>query len=143
MPFKIIGIILIAIAAIVGIHTIIEPLYFNSSLTASGYNEPVWGVLNILSAIGCVLGLALSFLRKRAVDAEGGVTWDRLAATALFYGFAFAAIIFFWSWFNLLNPSFTAVGGSAANVIWIIYDALFTILGISMGLRILRAAGGR
>lgn len=142
MGRQIIGVILIVIAAIVGIHTVVEPLYFDSSLTGSGYNEPVWAIINVLSAIGCIMGVVLSFLRKRALDAEGGITWDRLAASALFYGFAFAAIIFFWSWFNLLSPNFTAIGGDASNVMWILYDALFTILAASMGVRIFKGTGG-
>ena len=142
MARQIIGIILIVIAAIVAIHTVIEPLYFDSSATASGYNEPVWFVIDILSAIGCVMGVALGFLRKRAVDAEGGITWDRLAASVLFYGFVFAAIIFFWSWFNLLSPKFTAIEVAASNVIWILYDAIFPILAASMGVRIFKGTGG-
>ena len=142
MARQIIGVILIVIAAIVAIHTVIEPLYFDSSTTASGYNEPVWFVIDILSAIGCVMGVVLGFLRKRAVDAEGGITWDRLAASVLFYGFVFAAIIFFWSWFNLLSPKFTAIEVAASNVIWILYDAIFPILAASMGVRIFKGTGG-
>ena len=142
MGRQIIGVILIAIAAIVGIHTIVEPLYFDSATTGSGYNESVWAIINVLSAIGCIMGVVIGFLRKRAVDAEGGITWDRLAASALFYGFAFTAFIFFWSWFNLLSPNFTAIGGDAANVIWILYDALFTILAASMGVRVFKGTGG-
>ena len=142
MARQIIGVILIAIAAIVGIHTIVEPLYFDSTTTGSGYNESVWAIINVLSAIGCIMGVVIGFLRKRAVDAEGGITWDRLAASALFYGFAFTAFIFFWSWFNLLSPNFTAIGGDAANVMWILYDALFTILAASMGVRVFKGTGG-
>ena len=141
MARQIIGVILIAIAAIVAIHTIIEPLYFDSSLTGSGYNESVWAIINVLSAIGCIIGVVVGFLRKRAADAVGGITWDRLAASALFYGFVFAAIIFFWSWFNLLNPRFTAIGGDAANVIWILFDAIFPILAASMGVREFKGTG--
>ena len=142
MARQIIGVILIVIAAIVGIHTIVEPLYFDSTTTGSGYNESVWAIINVLSAIGCIMGVVIGFLRKRAVDAEGGITWDRLAASALFYGFAFTAFIFFWSWFNLLSPNFTAIGGDAANVMWILYDALFTILAASMGVRVFKGTGG-
>lgn len=48
----------------------------------------------------------------------------------------------FWNWFNLLNPKFTVISGDAANVIWILYDALFPILVASMGVRIFKGTGG-
>ncbi len=139
---RIIGIALVVIAAIVAIHTIIEPLYFNSAQTGSGYNEGVWALINPLTALGIIVGIILSFLRKRAVDAEGGVTWDRLAASTLFYGFASLGILFFWSWFNLLNPNFTAIGQDAVNLAWIIIDVAFPVLAASMGIRIFKGTGG-
>ena len=142
MARQIIGVVLMVIAAIVAIHTVVEPLYFDSSLTGSGYNEGVWAIINPLTALGFIAGIIMSFLRKRAVDTEGGVTWDRLAASVLFYGFVFVGILFFWNWFNLLNPRFTAIHPAAIQQTWIIIDAGFPILAASLGMRVFKGTGG-
>lgn len=142
MARQIIGVILIVIAAVVAIHTIVEPLYFDSSQTESGYSEGVWAIINLLTALGIIVGTALSFLRKRAVDAEGGITWDRLAASVLFYGFVFVGILFFWNWFNMLSPGFSAIHPAAIQLIWIVIDAGFPILAASLGMRVFKGTGG-
>lgn len=142
MARQIIGVILVAIAAMVAIHAIVEPLYFDSSQSASGYNEGAWMMLNILTAFGIIAGTAMSFLRKRAVDAEGGISWDRLAASVLFYGFVFVGILFFWNWFNLLSPGFSAIHPAAIHLTWIFVDAAFPILAASMGVRVFKGTGG-
>ena len=84
----------------------------------------------------------MGFLRKRIVDSEGGVTWDRLAASALFYGFIFVGILFFLSWFNLFNDDYTALGPDAAAVIWAIVDGLLPVLVGAMGMRVFKGVGG-
>ena len=140
MVRQIIGVILMVIAAIVAIHTIVEPLY-HTSTEASPYS-PLWNYIDPLSALAVVTGLALSFLHKRRVDSEGGVTWDRLATSTLFYGFIFVGISFFLSWFNLHSPRYTAIGPDAAAVIWLISDSLLPILAGSMGMRVFKGVGG-
>lgn len=142
MARQIIGVILIIIGAVVAIHTIAEPLYFDSSQTESGYSEGVWALINPLIALAIIVGTILSFLRKRAVDAEGGVTWDRLAASVLFYGFVFVGILFFWNWFNLLSPRYNAIHPAAIQLVWIVIDAGFPILSASLGMRVFKGTGG-
>ncbi len=140
MVRQIIGVILMVIAAIVAIHTIADPLY-HTSTEARPYS-PLWDYINPLMALAIVAGLVMGFLRKRIVDSEGGVTWDRLAASALFYGFIFVGILFFLSWFNLFNDDYTAIGPDAAAVIWAIVDGLLPVLVGAMGMRVFKGVGG-
>ena len=138
----VIGVVLIAIGVLVAVHTIFEPLYHVSS-EASPYS-PVWGFINPLSALAVVLGVSYGYLRKRGVDQEGGnapVSREYLAANALFYGFLFVGILFFWNWFNLLNPGFTAVGAEAVSLVWAIVDAALPLLACAMGLSLLKGEG--
>jgi uncharacterized membrane protein HdeD (DUF308 family) len=59
---KVIGVVLILIAAIVAIHTVIEPLYHIS--TVDNLVSPNWGYINIIAAISIVLGLIFSYIRR-------------------------------------------------------------------------------
>ena len=66
------------------------------------------------------------------------VTGEFIAANAQFYGFLFVGILFFWNWFNLLSPAFTAVGENAVSLVWILIDATLPLLLGAMGTFLLR-----
>ena len=63
---KIIGIYMVAVAALVGAHTVLEPLY-HVSTEARPYS-PLWDILNAMMIVALVLGIAYSYLRKSSVD---------------------------------------------------------------------------
>ena len=139
---QVIGAVLILVGALVAIHTVVEPLY-HVSTQASPYS-PNWNAINPLMALAIVLGLIFSCLRKQEVDREGGdapVTRAFLAANTLFYGLLFIGILFFFNWFNLLSPAYSAVGADAVSVIWAVIDAALPLLLGAQGLSLLR--GGK
>ena len=138
---KVIGIVLILIAAIVAIHTVIEPLYHTS--TVDNLNSPIWGYINIISAISIVLGLIFSYIRMNNVGKNSSVQ-EFIAANTLFYGFMFAAIIFFWNWFGIIEAgkNFTAVTPETRSIVWIFFDALLPLLNGAMGAHLLRTSDG-
>ena len=140
MARQIIGALFMVIAAVVAIHAILEPLFF--APTAAQPYSPLWDIINPFMALAVVAGAVMSFIRKRAVDEEGGVTWDRLAASVLFYGFVFVGILFFWNWFNILGPGLNAANTDASAVVWIAIDATLPILAGSLGMRIFKGTGG-
>ena len=82
---RIVGVVLLAIGAVVAGHTIIEPLYHVSS-AASPYS-PMWRIIDPLQALAIVLGVICGYIRKRSVarDGEAPITRECLAANALFY----------------------------------------------------------
>ena len=112
---RLIGIVLIVIAAIVAIQTIIEPVYHTS--TDDSPHSSAWDIINWLSAISIILGLIFGYMRMRRVGADSSVQ-EFIAANTLFYGFIFTAIIFFWNWFGILGigSDFTAVSMDARSL---------------------------
>ena len=57
---KVIGIVLILIAAIVAIHTVIEPLYHTS--TVDNLNSPIWGYITVVWTISICFMLCFQVL---------------------------------------------------------------------------------
>lgn len=137
---KVIGVVLIIIAALVAIHTVIEPLYHTSTDT-SPYSE-VWKIINWLSAISIVLGLIISYSRKNTIDNNSSIQ-EFIAANTLFFGFIIAGIFFFWNWFGIweIAKDFTAVDPQARSVVWIIFDAVLPCLNGALGAHLLRSGG--
>ena len=134
-----IGVFLTAVAAAVAVHTVLEPLYHVSG-DGQPYS-PVWNILDPLMAVAIVLGLILGYRRKQEAEAQGGeagVTREYLAANIQLYGLLCVGILFFWSWFNLLMPAFTAPGDDTVSLVWILIDATLPLLLGAMGIHLLR-----
>ena len=141
MVNRIAGIVLIVIAAIVGVHTFIEPLYYASAPGAE--YSPIWAFINPLSAIAVLLGLIFGYIRMSAANADSGgaVTWERLAANVIFFGFIAIGIAFFWSWFTLLSGGNFAMDPAARAVVWLAYDAVMPPFALALGFHLVRREG--
>lgn len=142
MASRIGGVFLLAVAVIVAVHTVVEPLY-HVSAEDQPYS-PVWEVLDPIMVVAVALGAVVAWRRKQRVDEEGDdapVTRAYLAANVLFFGFLFIGILLLWSWLNLLSPGFTAAGPETASVIWMIIDAGLPLLCGATGVGLWRSAG--
>ena len=135
---RVIGVVLIIIAAIVAIHTVIEPVY-HTSTEDSPYSS-IWDIINWLSLISIILGLIFGYIRMSRADANSSGQ-EFLAANTQFYGFMFVAIIFLWNWFGIskVGSDFTAVGNDPRTMVWIIVDAILPLLNGAMGIHLLRS----
>ena len=136
---RICGIFLVLMAVAVAVHTIVEPLYHISS-EGQPYS-PLWEILDLLMAVAIVLGLLFGYSRKKAADNEGDsgtVSREFVAANFQFYGFLSVGIMFFWNWFILYSPEFTAVGADTASLVWILIDATLPLLMGATGVFLLR-----
>lgn len=136
---KIIGIYLILVAALVAIHTVVEPLYYTST-EAQPYSS-LWSAIDQFMAVAIILTIIFGHSRKRNAcqKNETHVTREFLSANVVFYGIVFIGIMFFWNYFNLLRPAFTAVGPDAASLAWIIIDATLPLLLGAMGMHLFKA----
>ena len=136
---RIIGVVLIVIAAIVAIHTVLEPIYHTS--TEESPHSSAWDYINWLSAISIILGVIFSYSRMSRAGADSSVQ-EFIAGNTMFYGFMFMAIIFFWNWFGIsgVGADFTAVGMDTRSLIWILFDAILPLLNGAMGAYLLRAS---
>ncbi|MCZ0955304.1 MAG: hypothetical protein OXQ89_04515 [Rhodospirillaceae bacterium] len=136
---KIIGMYLILVAVLVGAHTVIEPLY-HVSTEARPYSA-AWDILNPMMIVALLLALVFAYQRKNGVDSDQGAsTREFIAANTLFYGFLFVSILFFWNWFNLHSPEYTAIGNETVSLAWIVIDALLSLLTGAMGVHLVRNA---
>ena len=135
---RVIGIVLIVIAAIVALQTIFEPIYHTS--TDDSPHSSAWDYINPLSAISIILGLIFSCIHMSRLS-ENSSAQEFIGVNSLFYGFIFVAIIFFWNWFGIsgVGADFTAVGMDTRALIWILFDAILPPLNIAMGISLLRA----
>ncbi|MDE0424825.1 MAG: hypothetical protein OXN25_08165 [Candidatus Poribacteria bacterium] len=137
---RIIGVVLIVIAAIVAIQTVLEPIYHTS--TTDSPNSSTWDYINPLSLISIILGVIFGYIRMSRAGEDASVQ-EFIAANTLFYGFMFAAIIFLWNWFGIsgAGQDFTAVSSDTRGLIWIIFDAALPLLNGAMGVHLLRSSG--
>ena len=136
---RIIGVVLIVIAAIIAIQTVLEPIY-HTSTEDSPYSS-TWDYINWLSAISIILGLIFGYIRMSRAGEDASVQ-EFIAANTQFYGFLFVAIIFFWNWFGIsgIGSDFTAVDHGTRSLIWIIFDATIPLLNGAMGVHLLRSS---
>ena len=140
MSNRISGVFLIAMAVLIAVHTVVEPLYHTSE--AGQPNIPVWEILDPLMALALLLGVRVAYVLKRgAVADDTGVTREYLAANTFFYGTLFVGILFFWNWFALLSPGYTAPGSDTTSLVWILIDASLPLLLGAMGSFLLRKEG--
>lgn len=137
---KVIGVVLILIAAIIALHTILEPVYHTTDPDSDNPYSPLWGYINPLSAISIILGILFSYSRKSRITDDSSVQ-EFITANTLFYGFLFSAIIFFWNWFGILKvgADFTAVSADTRSLVWIFFDALLPLLNGALGAHLLRS----
>ena len=136
---RIIGVVLIVIAAIVALQTVLEPLYHTS--TADSPHSSTWDYINPLSLISIILGVIFGYIRMRRAGADASVQ-EFIAANMLFYGFMFAAIIFLWNWFGIsdVGQDFTGVDHGTRSLVWILLDATLPLLNGAMGVHLLRTS---
>ncbi len=133
---KLCGVYLIAVALVLAVHTVVEPLYHVSG-PGQAYS-PFWTIVNPLTALAIVVGVIFGYFRKQGTGGEE-VTREFLVSNTLFYGFLFVGILFFWNWFNLLSPGFTAIGDETVSLVWIVIDAAVPLLAGVTGIHLLRS----
>ena len=133
---RIAGTVLIAFAAIVGLHTIIEPLYHVS--TAAAPFSPHWSWLNWLIGIGILSGILHCIDRKRRTHTLGGTAAHvaNLAINVSFFGLLFLAVLFFFNLAVLVGDGFLAAHPGVLHVLTIFVRAAFPIvigaIGVSL-----------
>ena len=127
---RVVGVILLLTAVIVGIYFVVDQLEILPLL---------WPQIDYLMAVSAVLGLIFAYLRKRNLEAAGLdriVTRRYLEANIFFYGFLLITMLFFWNWFDLLvdaDPQDTD-----HQMVWIIVDTVGALLWGALGMFLLR-----
>ena len=122
---------------LVAVHMVVEPLYH-----VSDPDRPVnfvWEVINPVMAAVILLGCGVACAQKRRTDSEGTVSRSWIAANVHFYGLLAVGMLFFWNWFNTLNPAFTGTHPAVVSATWTALDVAMPLLCISLGGRLARS----
>ena len=126
---KPLSIVLALMAAAVLFHFLANPFYEDAIDTIS-----VWKVINWVMALGILITLALTYVRKRDAD-PGADAFTLICVNVAFYAAAVLAILFFWNWFDDLTAG--EEGQSVTRgYFWVVVNTLFIVLLGSISTRL-------
>ena len=130
---KPLSIVLGLMAAAVLFHFLVSPFYENEIDVYA-----VWDEINWVMALGILIALALTYVRKRDVDPDADANtliWVNVA----FYAAVALAILFFWNWFDSLTAG---EGGqsSTRGIFWVVVNTTFVILLGNLSVRLWKDA---
>ena len=131
---RVIGAYLLLTAIAVFVLLIITPLIHDGSA-----DYPQWQIMNYFMALGALLMLVLTFLYRRQLDPETTDNYTCAIVNGLFYGSVVLVMLFFWQYFWLLNPDSETGEAVTSHIIYFpLVDALYVVLGLIIGERLLR-----
>ena len=136
---QILAVFLVATGLAVAVHLMVTPLYHDGSA-----EYPVWKIVNWFMAVGVLVMLVVSLVRKRALgDGGAGSDLESARVNLVYYGAIVLTMLFFWEWFWILNPSSETGDAVTSHLIYFPFvDALYVVLGLSIGRRLWKKAGG-
>ncbi len=137
---RILGFVLVATAAVVGINWVITPIYHDGS---SHY--PVWQVVNWFMGLSALVALIVNISRKRAVGngaPDSQITREYLEANAAFYASLLLAPWFFTNFltYNFFLDNLPAAAVTSKDVWWEFIDGMFVLAIGSTGCHLWRSA---
>ena len=131
---RVIGAYLLLTAIAVFVLLIITPLIHDGSA-----DYPQWQIMNYFMALGAPLMLVLTFLYRRQLDPETTDNYTCAIVNGLFYGSVVLVMLFFWQFFWQLNPDSETGEAVTSHIIYFpLVDALYVVLGLIIGERLLR-----
>ena len=103
--------------------------------------QPVWDVMNYISALAILIALATNFAHMRSQSGGEPVTIARLGAHVLFYASAVLAIWYFRNWIYLLALDEGASASVPIDVIWDFVAVMIPIVLATTGRRLWQSGG--
>ena len=136
---RILAVYLVVTALAAAVLLIVTPLIHDGSA-----DYPLWKIFNWFMAVGVVVMLVISFVRKRAQGNKGGGSDLESARVSLvYYGAIVLTMLFFWEWFWTLNPSSETGDAVTSHLVYFpLVDVLYAVIGLSIGRRLWQKAGG-
>ena len=134
---RLFGAYLVLTAIAVALLFMITPLIHDGSP-----EYPNWTILNYFMAIGVILMLVLTFLYRWRLNPESTDNYTCAIANALFYGSVVLTMFFYWEYFWLLDTSSESGDAGLSHTIYFpLMDAIYVVLGLIIGERMLRSRG--
>ena len=136
---RILAVYLVVTALAAAVLLIVTPLIHDGSA-----DYPLWKIFNWFMAVGVVVMLVISFVRKRAQGNKGGGSDLESARVSLvYYGAIVLTMLFFWEWFWTLNPSSETGDAVTSHLVYFpLVDVLYAVIGLSIGRRLWQKASG-
>lgn len=127
MIMRITGVLMLSYSALYMAHFTFDTLYDA---------QPIWDILNIISAVGIVIALAVNFAHMRAQAGYDPNIVRRLGAYVLFYVNAALAIWFFRNWVDLLALEQGESVSVHSDVVWMAIAVLIPLVLATTGWRL-------
>ena len=131
---KPLSVVLGLMAAVVLFHFVLNPFY-------EGAVDPisVWHVLNWMMAVGVIISLVLTYVRRERLGADDATTMH-ICVNVAFYVAVVLAILFFWNWFDDLTAG--EDGQSATRgYYWVVINVTFVVLLGTVSARLWKGGG--
>lgn len=134
---RLIGAYLLLTAIAVALLLMITPLIHDGSP-----DYPYWTILNYFMALGAPLMLVLTFLYRWRLDPGSTDNYTCAIVNGLFYGSVVLVMLFFWQYFWLLDTSSETGDAALSHTVYFpLMDAIYVVLGLIIGERLLRYGG--
>ncbi len=134
---RLFGAYLLLTGIAVALLLIITPLIHDGSP-----DYPIWEILNYFMALGAILMVVLTFLYRWQLDPKATDNYTCAIANGLFYGSVVLVMLFFWQYFWLLDTSSETGDAATSHTIYFpLVDAIYVVLGLIIGERLLRSGG--
>ena len=134
---RVFGAYLLLTAIAVALLLMITPLIHDGSP-----EYPNWTIMNYFMALGVILMVVLTFLYRWRLDPEQTDNYTCAIANGLFYGSVVLMMLFYWQYFWLLDTSSETGDAAISHIIYFpLMDAIYVVLGLIIGERLLRAGG--
>ena len=134
---RVFGAYLLLTAIAVALLLMITPLIHDGSP-----EYPNWTIMNYFMALGVILMVVLTFLYRWRLDPEQTDNYTCAIANGLFYGSVVLMMLFYWQYFWLLDTSSETGDAAISHIIYFpLMDAIYVVLGLIIGERLLRTGG--
>lgn len=134
---RLFGAYLLLTGIAVALLLIVTPLIHDGSP-----EYPFWTIMNYFMAFGAILMLVLTFLYRWQLNPESTDNYTCAIANGLFYGSVVLVMLFFWEYFWLLDTSSETGDAATSHLIYFpLIDAVYVVLGLIIGERLLRSGG--
>ena len=136
---RILAVYLVVTALAAAVLLIVTPLIHDGSA-----DYPLWKIFNWFMAVGVVVMLVVSFVRKRVLGDRGaGSDLESARVSLVYYGAIVLTMLFFWEWFWTLNPSSETGDAVTSHLVYFpLVDVLYAVIGLSIGRRLWQKASG-
>lgn len=134
---RLFGAYLLLTAIAVALLLMITPLIHDGSP-----EYPNWTIMNYFMALGVILMVVLTFLYRWRLDPEQTDNYTCAIANGLFYASVVLMMLFYWQYFWLLDTSSETGDAALSHIIYFpLMDAIYVVLGLIIGERLLRTGG--